>query len=257
MGGAGVKYFYCDTSRCDRHAPYGTITHMQTTKRDHAEYKMVTGAILIILGVIGGWWMVTQYHQKIAPLALAPVATSTATTTNPFSMEPIVPQARVSTEGWKTCRNEEYGWEVKYPGEWYVYGEGNDNGQPEAKFQVETKCAGVNVSINNTSPGHAPTLDYRGVTINADQKALGSAFGNITNVRNLAQAYFGRTLKTIFVINGDEYAQLDSGNTALIVVFHRGQYFEISGPVNASNVLESILSTFHFLDTDTSTTITE
>ena len=49
-----------------------------------------------------------------------PTATTTepiATTTDIFDMEPIVPEAKVSTEGWKTCRNEEYGYEFKVPAE--------------------------------------------------------------------------------------------------------------------------------------------
>lgn len=45
-----------------------------------------------------------------------PVTSASTTIDDLFSQPPIVPEAKVSTEGWKTCRNEEYGWEVKYPG---------------------------------------------------------------------------------------------------------------------------------------------
>lgn len=31
-------------------------------------------------------------------------------------------QAMVSTEGWKTCRNEWSGWEIQYPPDWQTYG---------------------------------------------------------------------------------------------------------------------------------------
>jgi phosphate/sulfate permease len=50
--------------------------------------------------------------------------TSAQTNENTLDIEKIVPQAEVSTESWKTCRNEMYGYEFKYPREWYEYGYG-------------------------------------------------------------------------------------------------------------------------------------
>lgn len=53
----------------------------------------------------------------------------------------IIPQAKVSTEGWKTCRNEEYGYEFKYPGEWYVYNMVDTSAPDSYNFKyADEKC---------------------------------------------------------------------------------------------------------------------
>lgn len=38
-----------------------------------------------------------------------------------IGVEMITPQARISTEGWTTCRNERYGYEFRYPPRWWLY----------------------------------------------------------------------------------------------------------------------------------------
>lgn len=89
-------------------------TTTNNSKRAHASIKIITGGILFILA--GALWFVSHGYPEVAPTT----PPHTGTTTDPLATEPIVPQARVSTEGWKTCRNEEYGWELKYPAKWYI-----------------------------------------------------------------------------------------------------------------------------------------
>ncbi|HCC04713.1 TPA: hypothetical protein DEP58_00225 [Patescibacteria group bacterium] len=77
---------------------------------------------------------------------------TTPTTTDIYTMEPIVPEAKVSTEGWKTCRNEEYGWEVKYPEGWYVWGtDGEKNPYSRSIYSDSPSgnCVGVGVGMTN------------------------------------------------------------------------------------------------------------
>ena len=75
-------------------------------------------AAFVLLGL--GWFVV----QKNSVTHIAPVATSTplvASTTAQIDMTPVVLRARVSTEGWKTCKNIGMGYEFQYPKEWFIY----------------------------------------------------------------------------------------------------------------------------------------
>ena len=116
---------------------------------------------------------------------------TTQTTTDINTMEPIVPEAKVSTEGWKTCRNEEYGWEVKYPGEWYVYGKGSHGDEIYTDYMYETPCVGDNVVIAEWEPGtnRLDTSGKKSVQINTNQESFGTNRSGFTNVRDLAQSY--------------------------------------------------------------------
>lgn len=207
-----------------------------------------------------------------------PTATSTeqvATTTDIFTMEPIVPEAKVSTEGWKTCRNEEYGWEVKYPGDWYVYGEGHakvsppidwdneDGGEIEAGvwgsvYAYETPCVGGDVRIASWTPGtgYAETLrNGMSFSVRADQEMFGTAGAAYRNVYDIATAS-PETARFFFTSNDHEFLWRVTGDVVDIWAFHNGNRYEILGSERDADLLETILTTFHFLDTASSTAST-
>lgn len=58
----------------------------------------------------------------------------------------IKPKARISTEGWKTCRNEAYGYEFKHPAEWSALSF-YENGAWEHE-----QCIGKNTTIGEKDP---------------------------------------------------------------------------------------------------------
>ncbi len=227
-------------------------------KHTQALTTLVTGIVFIILGVTG-WYFFPP--QSSVPVEV--VIDTTSTTTDPFALEPIVPQARVSTEGWKTCRNEEYGWEVQYPAEWYVYGEGHDNGIWEGRFEVETPCTGQHITLANFGPPNSPDYEKRfsdteqeGLNIISVNKLFPEVRSEYTNVRDLARSFDMFTLKTIYSIDGYEMVTVQHENQVRNFIFGPTYQMEIISDYPISNILlfETILSTFHFIGTSTPVT---
>ena len=66
--------------------------------------------LIIILGiVVGGFYLISRTdNQDIDTINTNEVATTT---------ESVL----LDTSDWETCRNEEYGYEFKYPRGWYMY----------------------------------------------------------------------------------------------------------------------------------------
>src|SRR3989339_481017 len=146
---------------------------------------IIPGMVLLVVATAG---LVVWQNVAINP---APqTATSTATTTSFFDMEPIVPEAKVSTEGWKTCRNEEYGWEVKYPENWYAYSGSRDTFTYIPASAVI--CEDELISISNTSPEdqmkciESRQCDRQGLSVRSyrDRNSLGIYHKNATSAES-------------------------------------------------------------------------
>jgi len=197
-----------------------------------------------------------------------PTATSTpevATTTDIFDMEPIVPEAKVSTEGWKTCRNEEYGWEIKYPGEWYVYGEGSMSTVTPAYVRT-TPCEGASVLMSSRKhkdgASRETTDAVRGsvrVTMYTDETA-GVHKASRTTIEELAEMYEQRTLLNVVLLGDNKERALSSvlGDGNLYhELYHDNHWYNVGVDPNLDHsYVDAILSTFRFLDISTNTTAT-
>ena len=209
--------------------------------------KYIVPVLAFLVIVVGMVWYMAQNNTELSPTE-QPTAT---TTTDIFDMEPIVPEAKVSTEGWKTCRNEEYGWEVMYPGDWYVY---------SGTWQYKTEdvplgdCQAGVVELSNQEPGEWVDLDKRvGVTIRSDQESFGTYRSGYANVRDLVRSYTELTVKGFYLKDGEEFGWSLGTQSSRINTYHKGNRFEIIGLYGQNDLLETILSTFHFLETATST----
>ena len=206
----------------------------------------------VILLVVATAGLTVWQNGAISPVSYT--ATSTATTTNFFDMEPIIPEAKVSTERWKTCRNEEYGWEVKYPAGWFVYSDGRGT--------VEGNCQTRIVQLANWNPNNDTFVETtESVTVRMGENLFGTARSEITNVRDLARSYDQLRIYGYYIVDNEESAwlvvdpapgSLYQTATLKVVMYHNGTAYEINGSEKHIDQFETILSTFRFLDTATS-----
>ncbi len=230
---------------------------------------IIIAIIVLTLGVLA---FVLWQKDNILSDIVSQTATTTepvATSTDIFDMEPIIPEAKVSTEGWKTCRNEEYGWEVKYPEEWYVYGDGHHSGVEGSTwggyYTNETECVGGRVVLAEWEPGTSfSTLTTgemrKSLSINTDQENFGTYPAHITDVHELAKSYPKLDLHGIYAVDGEEVVifetSIDNRDGAIgwtANMYHDTRLYELSSGAVDINVLETMLTTFQFLDTSTST----
>ena len=109
--------------------------------------------IVIILLIVGAVWV---WQKDTKPDGITPTPPTPVEPTEP--VEPTPPQEPDSVqipEGWKTYRNTEMGFELAYPGEWFVYdlkrfNEDNKNRScyPHGPFDIDNI-----VILNRTSLG--------------------------------------------------------------------------------------------------------
>ena len=237
-------------------------------KKKQGIYLIPAGAVVLVGVLVFGM-------PGTAP-GDTPTATSTepvATTTDIFDMEPIIPEAKVSTEGWKTCRNEEYGWEISYPGDWYVYGEGHHSGVEGSTwggyYANETPCVGGDVILAEWEPGTPFSTITTGqmqksVSIQAGEELFGTHRAHITDVYELAYSYLQREVYGFYVIAGEHallsdtsIKQRESATGWTIEMYHNTMQYTISSGAVDIDILETMLTTFHFLDTASTTTTQE
>jgi hypothetical protein len=69
--------------------------------------------MILAIFLLGGWFLFRE--QKVSEESPKPPVVGENPTQNPGNIEP---PANIDTSNWKTYRNEEYGFELKYPGEW-------------------------------------------------------------------------------------------------------------------------------------------
>ena len=113
--------------------------------------------VVLIAVVISFSGILLLKTMQLAPIVQAPQPAPSPQPQTPdksdFTLSPSTPLGINSVEGWQTYRNEELGFEVKYPG---IY-------DGECKPHVETTSTGE--SIVRIGPIHVSVEDSEGVTL--------------------------------------------------------------------------------------------
>jgi hypothetical protein len=217
------------------------------------QYYLIGAGIVVLLGAL-----VFVLVQSPSISTDDTNATSTATTTTDiFDMEPIIPEAKVSTEGWKTCRNEEYGWEIKYPGEWYVYGEGAYSEHTPILVRT-TPCRGGGVLLSNFNYVDNKRESVQGVpqgSIRVRQYTAetgGVVKMSTHSIEEMVQHYAPGSLMGVVSLNDGKTKALLSTHAPgkyQYLMYVYGHWYEISTSDNLEeDYRNTILATLRFID---------
>lgn len=92
------------------------------------------------------------------------LSTTTTETTTEDDVQPEIITSNIDTSNWKTYRSDEYGFEVKYPGDWFVR-ENNSNPELMASVYFKTDNSnmndyGISVYVSNMP---SQGLDCQGI----------------------------------------------------------------------------------------------
>ena len=239
---------------------------------------MIAGTVVLVIAL--AMYLV---NNNSTPVESTPEEQPMATTTDIFDMEPIVPEAKVSTEGWKTCRNEEYGYEFQFPGEWHIYGADSYSNPPEGYkryiVRESQECNGpavlvasydVTLSAAGNPDESSIRVLVRNTTTSQKMNAQGK-FINPSNIREVDEYYTRKNNEKISLYSIDNinallrlysYPQDQIPNESWnIDVFIDALRYEINlggrsqDPVR--DIHETILSTFRFLDKENTSTEAE
>ena len=219
--------------------------------------------------------------QKKSTLVTPVVATQTASST--FSGQgdmvsealaaKVVAEAKISTVGWKTCRNEESGYEFKYPADWILGVTKDDDTSPETGT-LATCSAKRYVSVASKESHEVPnpplgegyfapstTTCASSINLTFTPKEKISMWNNdkhtvndqyIIDVSNFGA---GTRVNKVFIVEGKN-AFISGGNLdypcnplhVVSIAEHDGLLSFMTEYMPDSE-FETILSTFHFFDT--------
>jgi len=158
------------------------------------------------------------------------------------------PVSTVDTSAWKTYRNEQYGFEVKYPGEF------NESRQERPPVKDKGGYFSRSFYHNPTALGGDEAIGEISIYLMPDtlKEMLGLGLKSVDNLDNLVK----------FRINGVEVFQIREfrgihGNVVYRYYFVRGDktYYLVTFDLTLlDNTIQSIFSTLRFFDPKPSTT---
>jgi hypothetical protein len=147
-------------------------------------------------------------------------------------------------EEWKTCKNQENGYKVKYPSEWEIGIRGPYG------FESRDECNVGNMNFGKYERGVG--FDYYIKIESLRTQDMGVNYANVNSLEDYFEQRAGIVknspiIETFFLGNAKAVYLKKSPNPS-IYSFHNKRVFQISGKNISQETLDDILSTFTFLD---------
>jgi hypothetical protein len=179
-------------------------------------------------------------------------------TPTPHGVPPSIPQAKVSTEGWKTCRNEEYGYEFKYPAEWYLYNNKESFGTDSPGFyKLAIKCVGELVAVSNKTVKefHDKNKPEESFSVRIDDYTQSKSAKTLHAGSTSLDEYLSRVpdIQKFLIkdgyVDGERAVWIQSTESLMeVLLFHKKKSFWFMMSNRHKDVHEAILSTFRFIN---------
>lgn len=147
---------------------------------------------------------------------------------------------------WKTCRNEWYGWEFRYPAEWHVYKGGNG--------LVPGVCHGSQTYMGEWKPGTLESIylnaSHQSVTVTSGDTVWshGVAYPDVETLATEITKNSHTRARGYYNVGGHTFVWL-TGMRGGLYVWHKRQAIRLHhSPKVDEQLMETILSTFRFFE---------
>lgn len=200
---------------------------------------ILTLTLIALVGVFCVW----KQRTAVAPVVSNPVVTSQP------APEPTQSDTPIDTSDWKTYRNEEYGFEVKYPKEFRLDTKPRNNGFIVSFLEFDKNAIDL---TGSTQPGYYPQISlYQWNDIN-DPNLKGGNWEGEKLYKNF-QEFLNDSVHTNIAVTGSTSI---SGNNAFVlsmpgeigyeaIMFeHGGHYFRIAFPESQKKLEDSVRNAF-------------
>lgn len=170
-----------------------------------------------------------------------------------FRITPAPTSSAIDTSDWKTYTNQTYGYQIKYPSNWYI-DTTNSNSDFTARGESPVTYMGGDTSWSNYPPGYltAPPApaDYHVITLIVYDAAKDPGTGSIPSSSDVGGVIDVKNFITNSGVSGTEFTTLDysdNDNQQPWVYFTEGNYvYKFSSDSGSEAILEQMLSKLQF-----------
>ncbi|OGD69605.1 hypothetical protein A3I18_01465 [Candidatus Campbellbacteria bacterium RIFCSPLOWO2_02_FULL_35_11] len=162
----------------------------------------------------------------------------------------------LDTSGWETCRNEEYGYEFKYPSNWYMYNSDESYGKESPIIVREGEnCVGGYLFISSKKINYEDkeVSQTFGITVSNKQKLSGTIYSNSKSIED----YFSKAtpefrkahiIEEKKVLDNKEVWWEKTKDGYILWLFNKESLVEIHFTNLNNELSNTILSTFKFIN---------
>ncbi|MDD2935099.1 MAG: hypothetical protein PHX25_01350 [Candidatus Pacebacteria bacterium] len=194
--------------------------------------KLILISIIVLGIILGGFYLISKTGNQSDDVNNT---NEIATTTE---------QTLLDTSDWETCRNDEYGYEFKYPKDWYIY-ERMVGTQVEVESSSVTEidsCQGkllvLSQKLSVRGGWYPPTINISIVDFDSPETFLKYINTEIIPVKILEKYTKNNIEITRYERQGRQQAVLNYDNKMINLQIDTREYYEENDFIN------SVLSTF-------------